>query len=94
MTEMQMPTYEREHPETAGCTKPLNASVRREMGQLVQWMGLRREIAERQGDPSVLRDAKRWHTLARQGGVGSFPAGECEAWAVLYRAAYYGRATA
>lgn len=67
-----------------------------------EWcMGTADERRRLIGSGAMKRDATKWYAFARSGwlrdmsaggeGVPSISAEECMAWAILYRAAFYGR---
>jgi len=71
--------------------RPSKKLVRQAIQKNGQWMGTDRERHAQIGMPTYLQDAKIWHALSRADGVTEEWAAECEAWAILYRAAFAGR---
>lgn len=69
----------------------LKQEVRKRIKERRWTLSSKRERHSLRGNPAMHRDAKRWYALAREGGVDQFSVDICLAWAILYRAAYYGK---
>lgn len=69
--------------------RPNKALIRQQLIDCERWMGTPRERRALAGKRGILQDAKIWHAYRRTG-MGAIAPEECFAWAILYRAAYYG----